>query len=47
MPILVIGAMALTVFGIIGGLLSLAVILEGRSSRHAQGGMGDIHHPPK
>jgi len=47
MPILVMGAIALAVFGIIGGMLSLAVILERKASGHAHSGVADTHLPHK
>ena len=36
MPILMVALLALLVFGVIGGLLLLAVILESRQAHHRQ-----------
>jgi len=44
MPILIIALLALLVFGLIGILLSTAVILEHSTNKHAA--KGAVAHPP-
>ena len=44
MPVLMIALLALLVFGVIGILLSSAVILEQSTHKHAA--KGDAAHPP-